>query len=82
MMAGANDSTDLGFTFRTLKSGEVHINHHGKHITTLRGRAAIDFISETDHGSFEDQQQLMARETGNYKHGNERLASLHPRNQR
>jgi hypothetical protein len=29
-----------------------------------------------------DLQPLMARLTGNYKHGNERLASDHPRNKR
>jgi len=27
-------------------------------------------------------QQSMARLTGNYKHGNERTASTHPRNRR
>ena len=77
-----DDTGDLGFTFRKNKNGEVWISHHGKHITTLRGTAAIDFVTEVDNGSFDDQQQLMARETGNYKHGNERLASQHPRNQR
>ncbi|MBK6594951.1 MAG: hypothetical protein IPG23_20820 [Burkholderiales bacterium] len=29
-----------------------------------------------------EAQQLMARVTGNYKHGNERTASSHPRNRR
>jgi hypothetical protein len=81
-MAGAEDSGDLGFAFRKMKNGDVWITHHGKHITTLRGTAAIDFITEADDGSFDDQQQLMARETGNYKRGNERLASQHLRNQR
>jgi hypothetical protein len=76
-----DNSGDLGFTFRKNKNGEVWISHHGKYITTLRGNAAVDFIVETDNGTFEDQKQLMARETGNYKHGNERLASQHPRNQ-
>ena len=77
-----DDTSDLGFTFRKNKNGDVWISHHGKHIATLRGTAAIDFTSEADARSFDDQQQLMARETGNYKHGNERLAPQHPRNQR
>jgi hypothetical protein len=82
MTEDADENGDLGFAFRKLKNGEVHISHHGKHITTLRASSAIDFISETDDASFEEQQQLMARETGNYKRGNERLASQHPRNKR
>jgi hypothetical protein len=81
-MSISDDSEDLGFTFLKNKNGEVWISNHGKHITTLRGLAAIDFVTETDQGSFAEQQQLMARETGNYKRGNERLASQHPRNLR
>jgi len=34
-------------------------------------------MSGTD---FIDQQQLMARLTGNYKRGNEKTAKTHPRN--
>jgi hypothetical protein len=82
MTSAAENEDDLGFTFRKMKNGEVHINHHGKHVTTLRGNAAIDFITEAEDASLEEQQQLMARETGNYKRGNERLASQHPRNRR
>ena len=77
-----DDTGDLGFTLRKNKNGEVWISHNGKHITTLRGTAAIHFMTEMDSRSFDDQQQLMARETGNYKHGNERLALQHPRNHR
>ncbi|HSI58591.1 MAG TPA: hypothetical protein VLA16_13610 [Ideonella sp.] len=73
---------DLGFTWRTRKSGEVEILHHGKLASTLRGRDAAEFIDEAGGGSEADAQQLMARVTGNYKHGNERAASQHPRNRR
>ena len=79
---GDDNGSDLGFTCRLNKSGEVWVSHHGRHITTLRGGAAIDFMTEIDRASFADRQQLMARLTGNYKRGNERLASQHPRNRR
>ncbi len=73
---------DLGFTFRLKKSGEVEVLHRGKLASTLRGTDALDFIAEVESGEFADGQQLMARLTGNYKHGNERTASSHPRNRR
>ena len=75
-----SDYVDLGFTFRLKKSGEVEILHRGKLASTLRGTDAMDFIAEVESGEFADAQQLMARMTGNYKHGNERTASSHPRN--
>ena len=63
---------DLGFSFREWKSGDVVISHHGKIVTTLRSEKAISFIDNVQSASFTEQQQLMARLTGNYKRGNER----------
>lgn len=78
----ASTDGDLGFTFRSKKSGEVEILHRGKLASTLRGTDAMDFITELESGEFVDGQQLMARVTGNYKRGNERTAMNHPRNRR
>jgi hypothetical protein len=74
------DNEDLGFTYHASKQGEVRISHHGRFVTILRGEAAQEFVETCDEGDFAAQQQLMARMTGNYKHGNERTASKHPRN--
>jgi len=79
--ADAGDG-DLGFSYRHNKNGEVWIAHHGRQVTTLRGSAAADFLSELDGSALAEQQQLMARVTGNYKRGNERQAAQHPRNRR
>lgn len=68
-----------GFTFVVRKSGDVAISHHGRHATTLRGSAAAEFWAGLET---EDPQELMARVTGNYKRGNERVAATHPRNAR
>lgn len=72
---------DLGFTVRE-ESGGIAIIHKGRKATTLRGSKAADFRYDMEHLSPSELQQLMARLTGNYKHGNERVARDHPRNKR
>lgn len=64
------------------KNGEVEIYHLGRLASTLRGNDAEDFKQEAGVEGSAEAQQLMARVTGNYKHGNERKASEHPRNRR
>lgn len=71
---------DLGFVYRVIKNGNVLISHKGKLATTLRGFKAITFIEDMNSLDFYERQQLMARVTGNYKRGNERLSGNHPRN--
>lgn len=73
---------DLGFSVQQRKNGEVCILHRGRVAATLRGVDAATFLDELAAGSHADGQQLMARLTGNYKRGNERLAGEHPRNRR
>lgn len=53
------------------------MQHHGRAAGVLRGAAAARFLAEVEEG---DPQELMARLTGNYRHGNERVARNHPRN--
>lgn len=74
--------SDLGFTYRTRKNGSVEILHRGRVASTLRGKDAADFLAGIEAGDPSDAQQSMARLTGNYKRGNERLAGRHPRNRR
>lgn len=81
-MQSSPDAHDLGFTYRVRKNGEIAIFHRGRLATTLRGNDAEDFKQEAQDESSAQAQQLMARITGNYKHGNERAASQHPRNRR
>lgn len=66
-----------GFDYSLRKDGTVVITHNGQQAGLLRGRRAADFLSDVEAG---DDQELMARVTGNYKHGNERTARNHPRN--
>lgn len=69
----------VGFLWTRRKSGDVVITHHGRTATTLRGQKAVEFLDEV--GDDQDQE-LMARLTGNYRRGNERQARQHQRNQR
>lgn len=74
------ESDDLGFTYRVRKNDDVVILHHGAVAATLRGSAARDFITKIQGCTEREEQQIMARRTGNYKRGNERKAGRHPRN--
>ena len=71
--------TPQGFEWTRRKNGDVEIRHNGRNATTLRGPKAADFIQDTAEG---DDQELMARLTGNYRRGNERESRNHPRNRR
>jgi hypothetical protein len=75
-------TADPGFTWRQRKNGDVEILHKGRLASTLRGNDAAEFLSEADSSELIGLQPLMARITGNYKHGNERMAAEHPRNRR
>ncbi len=65
-----------GFEYQVV-GGDVVITHHGRRASTLRGSAAAQFLGDIQS---DDPQEVMARVTGNYKHGNERTAKNHPRN--
>ena len=75
-----NEAADLGFRYRPRKNGDVEVLHHGRVAAVLRGRDAEKFMAEATDSTSQEAQQLMARLTGNYKRGNERAASQHPRN--
>ncbi|WP_105566182.1 hypothetical protein [Microbacterium halophytorum] len=68
--------TPNGFSY-TVRGDEVVITHRGKSAAVLRGVKAAAFLEQVERG---DPQQLMARATGNYRRGNERMSKQHPRN--
>ena len=65
-----------GFEYE-LVGNDVVISHGGRRATTLRSATADRFLTDLQG---HDAQELMARVTGNYKHGNERTTRNHPRN--
>lgn len=60
------------FTYRVTKDGKVLISTDGRLITTLAGKDAVRLIARLDGVDRREIQHLLARATGNYKHGNER----------
>ncbi len=64
---------DGQFAYRTSKDGNVFVSWEGRVVTTLSGEAARRFLGRVTADP-EGAQLEMARITGNFKRGNERLA--------
>jgi len=59
------------FTFKITKDKKVFISWFGKHVTTLKGNKANNFIKSMENLGNKEAQLLMAKATGQFKHGNE-----------
>lgn len=64
--------TAQGFSYRTTKQGDVFIDHQGRHVVTLRGKAAERLLARVSGASSDEAQLALAKATGNFKRGNER----------
>ena len=75
-MSGGLD--DEPFEYRATKDGRVRIAFRGRLVTTLAGPAAERFLARAQATGAEAEalQQLMARATGHFKHGNERRGEI------
>ena len=62
------------FSYRATKSGTVLISWQGKHVTTLNRKQAERFLTQIAGLDDRAAQLVMAKATGNFKRGNERLA--------
>jgi hypothetical protein len=66
------------FSYRIAKNGKLLVHWHGKNgkrEIVIKGVRAEKLISELPIMDQEQQQLALARATGNFKRGNERLAS-------
>jgi len=61
------------FSYRITKDNKVFISYEGKQVTTLSGKRAADFISKISNLEGKEAQLVMAKVTGNFKRGNEKL---------
>ena len=61
------------FSYRVTKDGKVFVSYHGKVVTTLSGKRADSFVADISGLDGKDAQLVMAKVTGNFKRGNERL---------
>ena len=60
------------FSYRTGKDGKVFLSWRGKEIKILKGSDAAKFLARIEGMDHKDAQLVMAKATGNFKHGNER----------
>ncbi|MEP5766469.1 MAG: hypothetical protein ABJ308_17845 [Halieaceae bacterium] len=61
------------FSYLSTKDGRVQIFRAGKLASVLRGRDAERFLNRIESKSGEQAQIEMARATGQFKFGNERM---------
>jgi len=61
------------FAYRITKGKKVFISYEGKHVTTLSGKKAEEFIAKIQRCEGKDAQLVMAKVTGNFKRGNEKI---------
>lgn len=66
---------DQPFSYRISKEDKVFIDYHGKHVFTLSGSRAQKFIAELEQMGETEIQLTLAKVTGNFKRGNEKLSS-------
>lgn len=62
------------FTYRANKDGKVFISYQGKQVTILKGKPAEKFLKKINEANHLDEQLIMAKATGNFKRGNEKMS--------
>jgi hypothetical protein len=60
------------FAYRVNKDGKVFITWHGKQVMILKEQGAKKFLAKVNGADQRQAQLVMAKITGNFKHGNER----------
>jgi hypothetical protein len=70
-----NRLDDDVFEYRETKDSSVHISWYGKRVMTLKGPQARKFLAKIADLEGKEAQLVMAKITGNFKHGNERAAT-------
>jgi hypothetical protein len=66
---------DQPFSYRISKDDKVFIDYNGKHVFTLSGSRARKFVAELGGMGETEIQLTLAKVTGNFKRGNEKLSS-------
>ena len=61
------------FGYRVTKDGRVFVTFHGRHVVTVAGAKAERLAAALEGADAEQTELLLAKATGNFKRGNERL---------
>ena len=68
------------FGYRALKKGLVQITYNGKVVFTLNGQNSSRFLAKLSAADSQSAQLTMAKVTGHFKHGSERVSKYRSRN--
>ena len=61
------------FSYRATKDGKVFLFWQGKQVKVLKGQVAQKFLRDVVVVGMQEAQLMMAKITGNFKRGNERI---------
>jgi len=64
---------DQPFSYLNSKDGQIRIFHKGRLANTIRGKEAVKFLSKIETLNDQSIQLLMAKATGQFKFGNEKV---------
>ncbi|NNF00640.1 MAG: hypothetical protein HKN25_16605 [Pyrinomonadaceae bacterium] len=67
-----NPFEDMPFSYREYKNGTISISFNDREIMTLKGKSAQKYANRLDNADDLESQMILAKVTGNFKHGNER----------
>lgn len=68
-----NRLAEQPFSYRLTADGRILIYWQGKQVTVLRGEKAARVSGELAQADDMQEQLILARVTGHFKHGNERI---------
>lgn len=60
------------FSYNVSKDKKVFIYWHGKLVTILKEKESNKFLERIKNTDLKEAQLIMAKATGNFKHGNEK----------
>lgn len=60
------------FSYRVSKDNKVFIFWHEKQVMILKGKDSEKFLAKIEKADIIESQLIMAKVTGNFKHGNEK----------
>lgn len=64
------------FSFRVSKDNKVFISWYDKQVMILKGKESEKFLSKIQKADSMEAQLIMAKITGNFKRGNEKLSKM------
>ena len=72
-MSSEDPLSEQPFSYQESKDGRLHIYCRGKLASTVKGREATRLLSRLQSADASQAQLVMAKATGQFKFGNERV---------